>query len=164
MDNLAIIACVSQDRGIGNRGDLLWRIPEDMQFFRRTTMGHPVVMGGNTYRSIGKALPGRENIVLSRSKIDDLNVKCFDDQAKLMEYLTDIEDEIFVIGGASIYRTFSPMAKRLILTEVGATRPADTFFPEFEQKQYSEKVLQNGEYEGIPYRIVEYIRKAEDEK
>ena len=71
MQNLSMITAVSSDLGLGKDNELLWRFPADQKFFRQTTLGHPVVMGGNTYRSIGKPLPGRENIVLSRQKIVD---------------------------------------------------------------------------------------------
>ena len=74
MHDLNLIACVSQDGGLGRDGKLLWQIPEDMQFFKRTTMGHPVIMGRKTFQSIGRALPGRDNIILSRTKGDQHNI------------------------------------------------------------------------------------------
>lgn len=160
MKNISMIACVSRDLGLGNKGELLWRIPEDMQFFRQTTLGHPVVMGGTTYRSIGKALPERQNIVLSRSEIDDPNVKCLHSLNQLEEYLEKLADEVFIIGGASLYETFLPRANRLILTEVDGERPADVFFPKFDPANFEAHTLKTGEAEGVKYRIVEYIRKV----
>lgn len=160
MKSLAMIACVSRDGGLGMQGELLWRIPEDQKFFRITTMGSPIVMGGTTFASIGRALPGRENIVLSRHGGDDPAVKWFSDQAKLDEYLDQIAGKKFIIGGASIYRLFLPLAEELILTEVDAVKPADVFFPEFQRDDYDVEVLQTGTHEGVNYRMVKYTRKV----
>ena len=160
MKNLAMIACVSRDGGLGMQGELLWRIPEDQKFFRATTMGSPIVMGGTTFASIGRALPGRENIVLSRRGGDDLAVKWFNDQAKLDEYLDKIAGKKFIIGGASIYRLYLPLAEELILTEVDAVKPADVFFPKFDRNDYRAEVLQTGTYDGVNYQMVKYTRKA----
>lgn len=163
MKNISMIACVSRDLGLGNKGGLLWRIPEDIQFFRQTTLGHPVVMGGATYRSIGKALPERQNIVLSRSEIDDPNVKCLHSLNRLEDYLEKLADEVFIIGGASLYETFLPRANRLVLTEVDGVRPADVFFPKFDPADFRARTLESGEAEGVKYCIMEYIRKVPHE-
>lgn len=156
MSQISLIACISQDGGIGQQGKLLWQIPEDMQFFRRTTMGHPVVMGGKTYASIGRALPGRENIVLAHHQPDDPQITWFDDSSALMEYVQRQAGEVMIIGGATLYQMFLPLAATLYLTEVAATKPADTYFPSFDRQRYHAEVLQSGNYESVPYRIVKY--------
>lgn len=159
MKNLAMIACVSSDGGLGKGNDLLWRFPEDQKFFRKTTMGATVVMGGKTFASIGRALPGRENIVLTRGEIANADVRVFHHQAELNQYLEGLPGKKFIIGGASLYELYLPEAEEVYLTEVEAEKPADVFFPEFDRNQYNAEVLQVGEAEGVKYRIVKYSRK-----
>ncbi len=163
MQNLSMIAAVSADFGLGKDNDLLWRFPADQKFFRQTTLGHPVVMGGKTYRSLGKPLPGRENIVLSRQQIADPNVKSFSNLAELKNYLQSLPGEKFIIGGAALYREFLPLANKIYLTEVNATKPADVFFPEFDHNNYIAKVLAEHEQDGIKFRMIEYQRKQIDQ-
>ena len=163
MQNLSMITAVSSDLGLGKDNELLWRFPADQKFFRQTTLGHPVVMGGNTYRSIGKPLPGRENIVLSRQKIVDDGVKTFSEVDELTKYLESLPGEKFIIGGAALYNIFLPLADKLYLTEIAATKPADTFFPQCDRKAYKTTVLAEHEKDGVKFRIVEYQRKADHE-
>ena len=161
MKNLAMIACISKDNGLGYQGDLLWRFKEDQKFFRETTMGCPIVMGGKTFASIGRSLPGRENIILSRHMAESENAKVFADKAKLDEYLRRAPGQKFIIGGASLYEMFLPEAEVLYLTEVDATKPADVFFPEFDYDEYSKQIIEEGTTNGNSYRIVKYTRKAD---
>lgn len=159
---LSLIACVSQDGGLGYHGELLWHIPEDMQFFKQTTLGSPVIMGRKTFESIGRALPGRENIVLSRHEAKAPEVKWFSDIAKLKEYLAAKEGPKFIIGGASLYEMFIDEAGTLYLTEVAAQKPADTYFPQFNPKKFERQILKTGESQNIEYTIVKYDRKDEN--
>lgn len=160
MKGLSMIACISKDRGLGNQGKLLWGLPEDMQLFRQTTMGHPVVMGSKTFRSIGRPLPKRENIVLTRGEID-ADVKVFHDKATLDEYLNSLEGEKFIIGGASLYEMYLDEAETLYLTEVEGEKPADTFFPEFDQAKYDREVLKTitSNLDGTEFNIVKYTKR-----
>lgn len=160
MKNLSMIACVSKDNGLGQDGNLLWRFPEDQKFFRETTMGGAIIMGGKTYDSIGRALPGRENIVLSRREITDDDIKVFHDRASLDEYLATLPGKKFIIGGASLYNMYLPDAEEIYLTEVDAVKPANVFFPEFDRSLYNAEVLQNGKTGDFSYQIVRYARKA----
>lgn len=162
MKNLAMIACVSKDLGLGKDNGLLWKLPEDMAFFKRTTTGHPVVMGGKTYKSIGHALPGRENIVLSRTEIEAEGVRWFGDKAELDHYLQAANSEVFVIGGATLYELYLNEAEKLYLTEVDGVKPADVYFPEFDRDKYEREVLQEGEQDGIKYQMVLYTRRQDD--
>lgn len=159
MKNLAMIACISKDGGLGNGNDLLWRFAEDQKFFRQITMGHPVIMGGKTYRSIGRPLPKRENVVLSRSQPDDDGVVWVKNLEELSEYISRNDDLKFIIGGASLYERFLPEAEVLYLTEVDAVKPADVFFPKFDCDGYAEEVLQSGKFDGVGYQIKKYQRK-----
>lgn len=157
--NISIIACVSSDGGLGSGNDLLWHIPADMRFFRKITSGHTVVMGSNTFRSIGSPLPNRRNIVLSRREVNDADVEVCHSEDELRELLEKIDDEIFIIGGASLYRMFLPDAAKIFLTEVQAIRPADVFFPEFSRNEFERKVLQSGEVDGAKFETIEYSRR-----
>ena len=160
MKGLSIIACVSSDLGLGKGNDLLWRFKSDQQFFRKTTLGHPVVMGARTFASLNnQPLPGRENIVLTHRPLEASGVKVFSDKAALDEYLNSLEGEKFIIGGASLYKMYLPEAEKLILTEVFASKPADVFFPQFSPADYIAHELQTGEIDGHKYRIVEYLRR-----
>lgn len=157
MKDLYMIACISKDGGLGYRGELLWHIPEDMKFFRETTKGGAIIMGRKTFESIGRALPGRKNIVLSSHKGESKDVD-WCNKEELGEVLLDLEGKKFIIGGASLYKMFLPEATKLYLTEVDGTKPADTWFPEFDHTQYTRRVIQDGESDGMKYQIVEYAR------
>lgn len=157
MKEIISIACISQDRGLGYNNQLLWRSAEDMDFFRTTTSNHTVVMGRKTYESIGKPLPHRRNIVLSRQDIP--GVETYHSPDELKQALAEINDEVFIIGGASLYELFLPLANRLLLTEVAATKPADTFFPEFNRHDYYRKVLKTFMLDDTRAEIVEYTKK-----
>lgn len=159
MKNLAIIACVSQDLGLGLAEELLWHIPEDMAFFKQTTIGKTVVMGRKTFASIGKPLPGRQNVVLSRSPVDNSDVKWCKSKQELDEYLQSLSEQKFIIGGASLYQMYLPEAEIIYLTEVDSIKPADTYFPEFDKSKFERTVLQTGESDGAKYEIVQYERK-----
>jgi dihydrofolate reductase len=130
---ISIIVAVSEDWGIGMKNELLWHISEDLKRFKRLTTGHIVIMGKKTWESLPrKPLPGRVNIVLTDNpdesfdnavtaySIKDALEKCKPDQ------------EIFIIGGGSIYRQFLPVADRLFITHVHKKAPADIYFPEID--------------------------------
>ncbi|MBR3263936.1 dihydrofolate reductase [Candidatus Saccharibacteria bacterium] len=149
----SIIAAVGKNREIGKKGGLVWRLPEDMKYFKEKTMGKTVVMGRKTYESIpgGKGLPHRKNVVLTRK---DGNV-----DAKIRE-LACSNEEIFVIGGGSIYQMMLPYASRLYLTEVEAVDDdADTFFPEFDKSKYNRVEIGKGSDNGINYVFARYDKK-----
>ncbi len=147
---LSVIVAIDETRAIGKDNQLLWHIPEDLKHFKELTIGHTVVMGENTYRSIGRPLPNRTNIILSLtpnfSPEGCIVASSLDDAiSKAMQYE---KEEIFVIGGASIYRQFLPRVDRLYLTLVSGVHDADTFFPPYDEftKVVSEEKGQNSEY------------------
>ena len=128
-----MIAAVGANRELGAKNALLWHIPEDFAHFKAVTMGKPVIMGMNTHKSIGKPLPGRLNIVLSRTAMEIPGVRVV---GSLAEAYTVAEAsgaaEVFNIGGASVYALGLPDTDRIYLTEVHASFPeADAFFPEY---------------------------------
>lgn len=160
--SFSIIACVGQKGELGKDNDLIFKIPEDMAFFKETTLGHPVLMGKNTFDSIGKALSERDNYVVSYTT-DGLpeTVTVVTDLDKFIEDNQSTDKEIFVIGGASIYRALLPYSNTLYLTEVDATAPADVYFPEFDHRLYDKMVLKKGANGGLNYEFVKYTKKEE---
>jgi dihydrofolate reductase len=148
---LSLIVAVDEQRAIGKDNHLLWHIPEDLRRFKAITTGHVVVMGENTFRSIGRPLPHRTNIVMTLSEKADLPgciIAHSVDEAIALGRERERE-EIFVIGGASIYQQFLPFADRLYLTRVAGKYAADTFFPDYSDFSVvvSEEPCDNGEYQ-----------------
>jgi dihydrofolate reductase len=130
MKHFKAIAAMSDNRVIGNRNSIPWHLPEDFQWFKRMTIGHVLVMGRKTFESIGRPLPGRETIILSRSGFSHPGVKTACDLAEV-ERLGDAR-EIFICGGAQIYELTLPLCSDLYLTRVKKTCEGDAFFPRFE--------------------------------
>ena len=138
---ISLIAVVSSNRVIGRNQQLLWRLPEDLRHFRATTGGRPVIMGRKTWESLPSAfrpLPGRHNIVVSRNPC--YHAHGASRAASIAEALRIAGDagEVFVIGGAELYRQTLQMADRLYLTEVAAEASGDAFFPELPPGQWQE--------------------------
>lgn len=160
MQKVSLIACIGKDRGLGQAGQLLWRIPEDQKFFKDTTMGGAVAMGRKTFESIGNPLPGRVNIVLSHEPVEAEGVYWCQSRQDLEKFLATRTEPIFIIGGASLYQMYLSRAEKIYLTEVDSVRPADVFFPEFNPADFRRHVLSQGVSDGIAYEIVEYVRKV----
>lgn len=158
--DLSMIACVSRDGGLGKDNDLLWRFKDDMKFFKETTLGSTVAMGSKTFQSLGKALPGRKNVVLSRHPGDSADVTWCQSREELDQLLRETEGQKFIIGGASLYAMYLPEVEKIYLTEVDAVKPADVYFPEFQTADFERKVLKTGNTDGVRYEMVEYTRKA----
>ncbi|MDX8391960.1 MAG: type 3 dihydrofolate reductase [Mariprofundaceae bacterium] len=132
---ISLIAAMDENRLIGASNRLPWHLPADMTWFRKQTMGKPILMGRTTFASIGKALPGRTNIILSRNpelaRDRDLQLggcTIIHDLSELAQAANDA-DEIMVIGGAQIYELTLPLAKRLYITRIHAAFDGDTYFP-----------------------------------
>lgn len=129
---ISIIVAMDLERGIGRNGTIPWKLPRDMKRFRDVTMGRPIIMGRRTHESIGRALPGRENIVLSREPAYLAAPGCI--QVVTMRHAIDYcraskHDEVVVVGGEEVYRAALPLAETIYLTVVMALYPADTHFP-----------------------------------
>lgn len=125
---ISIVVAVGKNGAIGKDNKLLWHLPDDLKFFKRITTGHPVLMGRNTFEAIGKPLPNRRNIIITRNKnytADGTEVLHSIDEA--LELVKDSE-AIMIIGGADIYRQILPRTDRVYLTVVGAEPPADKYF------------------------------------
>lgn len=158
-----IIVAISDNNAIGRDNQLLWHISEDLKFFKRTTLGCPVIMGRKTFESIGRALPKRVNIVISRgfSTAEEVAVTTSLEEAFKVAEETNLE-RCFVIGGGQIYSQALPLVDSLIVTHVHTViEDADTFFPEIDPViwQVAERSeLFHDEESGYSFEFVEYIR------
>ena len=164
-----MIVAMTKDRVIGWRGGLPWRIPGDLKHFKSLTIGKPVIMGRKTHVSIGVALPGRPNIVITRDPgyaSEGVAVAHgLDEALSLAQGLAEEggEDEAMIIGGAEIYRMALAQAERLYVTEVHAAVAGDTFFPDTPADAWREVSRQDHEAEGTgspPYSFVVLERAA----
>jgi dihydrofolate reductase len=137
---LSFIVAASDNNAIGVKNELPWRLPEDLKFFKRTTLGKPVIMGRKTYESLGKPLPGRLNIVLSQTGNIELpeGVLLFDSLAEAIERVEDEDvEEAFIIGGGKIFDLAMPYVDRMYITRVHATIDnADAFFPKIDHSHW----------------------------
>ena len=152
-----IRAIVHADKkwGIGKNNDMMFSLPKDMKFFRETTMGHIVVMGGNTLRSFpnGKPLKNRVNIVLSRGHVCDECVFVRDMDALKAEMKARENEDIFVIGGGSIYRELLPYCHEALVTKVDADGGAEVFFPDLDKDENFVCVYESESIEDNGYTI-----------
>ncbi len=137
---ISIIVALSNDRAIGRDNTLPWHLPEDLKFFKRTTLGKPVIMGRKTFQSLGKALPGRTNMVISHNPELALpeGTLLFHDLTQAVQRCAHLAmDEIFIIGGAQLFTLALPLADRLYLTRVDTQIPdAHVFFPEIDHSHW----------------------------
>jgi dihydrofolate reductase len=123
------IAAMDEARGIGKDGKLPWKIPGDLKYFKEVTMGHPILFGRTTYEGIGRPLPGRENIVLSRTLPDAADVRVVRSLDELNQLARPL---VYVCGGTEVYRQFLPLCEVLLLTRVRGVHDVDAWFPPFE--------------------------------
>ena len=145
------VVAMDDDRAIGYQGALPWRLVEDLRLFKRITMGHPILMGRITHESMGRLLPGRQNIVLTRS-----SSYCAAEGAVVIHSLAQLEHvklqdpEVMVIGGAQIYGMLLSKLDKLHVSHIHGTHEADTFFPPFSEQ--FPHVSEGEEYEGFTFR------------
>ena len=168
---LSLIVATAQNNAIGRNNELLWHISEDLKYFKSTTTGHPVIMGRKTYESIGRPLPGRRNIVITRGTIEAPQIKnpqttSFEVSNNLNEVISlakNSENEFFVMGGGELYNQTFSCADRLYLTKIYAeVSDADTFFPvvdEAEWKVVKESERLTDEENGIEFQFIVYEKR-----
>ena len=157
---ISLIAAIGKNHELGKNNQLVLHIKEDMRFFKETTTDHPVLMGRKTFESIGRPLPNRTNYVLTR-RPEDLpdGVEPVHSLKDFLKNWQDSDDELFVIGGAEVYRQAFPYATALYLTEIDASDPAaDAFFPDFDKSQYSRELIKKGKENGLNYSIFKYVK------
>ena len=155
-----VIAAVARNRAIGLDNKLLYWLPNDLRRFKALTTGHTIIMGRRTFESLPKgALPNRRNIVLTRSKQQFPGVETFPTLTAALA-ACQADEEVYIIGGASVYRQALPLADRLCLTEIDDTpREADAFFPDYSDWVVdSEEAHEPDERHAFRYRFVDYIR------
>ena len=157
---ISIIAAIGKNRELGIDNKLIWDIPSDLKFFRKTTSGHTVLMGRKTYESIGRTLPKRRNIVISRDT--ELKIENVEVHNNIDEALKNITEEVFIIGGENIYSQFIDKADKLYITEIEESYDADAYFPYFNKNNYNRKVLSSRLENNIFYTHVLYTKKAEN--
>lgn len=150
-----LIAAVGTNLELGKNNKLIWHIPNDLKYFKDVTLNKTVVMGRKTYESIGRALPNRKNIVLSRQNIKIDNVEIVNDINKILR----INEDVFIIGGESIYKEFIPYADNIYLTEIEDSKEADSFFPQFDKNLYNKEIIRKEAYNNIEYSFTVYRRK-----
>ncbi|WP_053366875.1 dihydrofolate reductase [Bacillus sp. FJAT-27245] len=134
---ISFIWAMDKNMVIGKDNKLPWHLPEDLKFFKKSTMGHPIAMGRKTYESIGRPLPGRENIIITRNPgFSAEGCTVMNSIDEFLEYSKNKDEEYFVIGGAEIFKEMFPVADKLYITLIHDEFPGDTFFPEFDLDQW----------------------------
>ncbi len=162
---VSIVAAIGRNREIGHGNELLWHIPEDLKRFKRITLGHPIILGRKTFDSIvaslGKPLPGRQNIVVTRDTnwhYDGVLVAHSLEEALSIAKERDPE-EVFIGGGAQLWAESLPHVDRLYMTLIDAEKEGDTFFPEYE-KEFTKMIdHEHHELEGLKYMFVDLERE-----
>lgn len=133
---ISAIVAAAENNAIGKDNQLLWHLPNDLRFFKRTTTGHPIIMGRKTYESVGKPLPNRRNIIVTRQAAYAAEgAEVVHSLAAAIESCAG-EPEVFVVGGAEIYKQAIPVVDRIYLTRVHTALPGDSFFPELDEQAW----------------------------
>lgn len=159
--NISIIAVIGKNRELGKDNRLIWKLPKDLRFFKQKTMGKYILMGRKTYESLPNNLLGRICIVISSKNLDEYSdALCFHDFIDALAFFEGREDNIFIIGGQSIYEQALPFADDMYLTEADAEdHCADAYFPYFDKKEWTIQKLDSGIDNGIAYQRNRYVRK-----
>ena len=159
---VSLIAAVARNGAIGRDNALLVHLPGDLPHFKKTTLGAPVVMGRRTWQSIGRPLPGRRNIVVTRNpRFEAVGAETAPDLAAALARVADAP-KVWVIGGAALFAEALPMADELVLTEIDADFDADTFFPPWDRSAFRQTARADHRTpDGLAYSIVTYTRTQE---
>ena len=154
-----LVAALAANRIIGANGALPWRLPEDMRFFKQITLGHPVIMGRRTWESLKGPLPGRENIVVTRTRGYDAPGAAVASSLDAALALCAGEPVVFVIGGSRLFGEALPLATGLVLTEIHKDFPGDTWFPAYDPAQWREAQREaHTAADGMRFDFVRYER------
>jgi dihydrofolate reductase len=165
---ITVVVAMTRNRVIGSKGDMPWHLPADLKHFKTVTWGKPMIMGRKTFASIGKALPGRRNLVISRSpQAPQEGVEWFDSLPAALAACADCA-EIMIVGGGLLYQQALPLAQRLWLTEVDCELEGDTWFPPIDEHEWRE--LESTLYPAddrhrydLRFRLLERIQVAHDQ-
>lgn len=162
---ITLIAAMAQNRVIGANGHLPWHLPEDLKRFRQATMGKAMIMGRVTYNSIGRALPGRETVILSRRTVDAPGCHLAHTWAEGLETAKRLSaslgaDDIPIVGGEQIYSLAMPHADRILLTIVHRDVPGDARFPEIPEEAFSLASSEETQVDGTRVSYLEYLKSS----
>ncbi len=158
----SLVVAMARNRVIGRDNALPWRLPEELAHFKRVTMGHPIVMGRRTWESIGRPLPGRQNIVVTRTPGYAAPGCTVVESLEAAWQAAGNAGEVCVIGGTTLFEETLPMADRIHLTEVEAEVAGDTWFPAFDRSQWSEREVARHPADArhaYPFRILQLDRR-----
>lgn len=133
--HISLIVACTKNGVIGYQNKIPWHLPDDLKHFKSITMGKPIVMGRKTFNSIGHALPGRRNIIISHQNIQPLNCEIYSSVDAALKQLQS-EKEVIIIGGAQLFEQILPLASRIYLTQINAELLGDTFFPALNPKEW----------------------------
>ena len=160
MKNITMIAAIGQNNELGKNNNLLWHLPEDLKFFKEQTMGKPIVMGKKTLDSLPRLLPGRLHLVLTHQNLEpNEQIMFFHDKDSLIDYISSLDQEVMVIGGAQIYQQMLAEADKMLLTEIEDSKDADAFFPAFNKDEWYCEELSSHSEGPIKYKHLSYTRK-----
>ena len=158
---ISMIAAMTVNRVIGKDNKMPWHLPEDLKHFKASTMGKPIVMGRKTFESIGRPLPGRHNIVITRQSdftADGITVVASFEEAQ--KAAGEVE-ELAVIGGGQLYKQVLPLADKLYLTLINIDVEGDTYFPEWDDGSWQQECCENGiSSDGIEYSFINYVKNC----
>lgn len=160
--SISMIAAIGKNNELGKDNNLIWHLPEDLKFFKETTTGHTIVMGMNTLNSLPRKLKNRRYIVITTKNIElDPDIKVVHSIDELLEYINTLDEETFIIGGASIYNQMIDYSDKMYLTEVDATcEDTDVYYPRFNKDEWEEELLSEHVTEdNIKYSHKIYKRK-----
>ena len=158
--NIVLVAAVAKNRVIGRQGKIPWHIKDDLLHFKKLTTESAVIMGRKTYESIGKPLPNRTNIVMTRRPRRLKDVREVYNKNQALAVALEFSKDIYIIGGENVYREFLPLAKKMFLTEIALEVSGDTYFPEWATKEWVEvsRINKEDQSQDIKYSFVEYKR------
>lgn len=157
---IIIIAAIGKNNELGKDNKLLWHLPSDLKFFKEKTLGKTIVMGKNTFESLPKVLPNRKSVVLSHIEMNlPSDVIVFYDFKELLQYIETVKDDVYIIGGAQMYKQFLELSDMMYLTEVDYTCEADVFFPNFNKEEWDSTCLKEVEENNMKFKHMQYVKK-----
>ena len=160
---ITLVAAIASNNVIGKENSLPWNIPEDLKRFKQMTSGHTILMGRKTFDSIGRPLPNRQNIVMTRDKnFEQEGIKVINDFDEALELIKESNEDVFVIGGSKIYELFEPVANSLAITRILKDFEGDAFFPDINWDLWQIEKEENffDEKSNIECKLIEYSKKA----
>lgn len=156
-----MIAAIGKNNELGKGNELIWKIKEDLQFFKEKTLNKDIVMGYNTFKSLPGLLPKRKHIILTRKNIEIDNTLVIHTKEELLDYIINKEEEIFIIGGEALYTQMLDYASKMYLTEIDDyCKDADKFYPKFNKEEWDRTILSSHKTDdNISYKHLVYRRK-----